>query len=105
MDKVHALRMDPGDEQNLKLFKNSEFESIKGLFGIATMMIEGNSEIKNVFLADVASSLWEKLVVLQEQAIKWTKARVYIHSDSVSCLGKQHGPEDAIRRWSVKCQF
>ena len=57
----------------------------------------GNSEIKNVFLADVASSLWGKPVLLKEQAIKWTKARVYVYSDSVLCMGKQHGPENAIR--------
>ena len=71
-----------------------------GLFGITRMMIEGNSEIKNVFTADVASSLWGKPVLLKEQAIKWTKARVYVYSDSVLCLGKHHGPEDAIRRWN-----
>ena len=37
-----------------------EFESIKGLFGITRTMIEGNSEIKNVFAADVASSLLDE---------------------------------------------
>ena len=64
------------------------------------MMIEGNSEIKNVFPADVVSSQWEKPVLLREQAIKWTKARVYVYSDSVLCLGKMHGPEDAVKRWT-----
>ena len=39
--------------------KKSEFENINGLFGITRMMIEGNSEIKNVFPADVASSQGE----------------------------------------------
>ena len=86
-----ALHMDPSYEMKYELFKNSEFENIKGLFGITRMMIEGNSEIKNVFLADVASSLWEKHVLLKEQAIKWTKAGVYVHSDSVLWLGQQHG--------------
>ena len=52
-----ALRMDPSYEKNLELLGSSEFESIKGLFGITRMMTEGNSEIKNVFPADVASSL------------------------------------------------
>ena len=47
-----------------------------------------NSEIKNVFSADVASSLWEKPVLLKEQATKWMKAKVYVYSDSVLCLGK-----------------
>ena len=86
--------------KNLELFKNSEFESIKGLFGITRMMIEGNSEIKNVFTADVASSHWEKPVLPQEQAIKWTKTRVYVYSDSVLCLGKMLSPEDAIKKWN-----
>ena len=65
-----ALHMDPSYEKNLEIFMNSEFENIKGLFGITRMMIEGNSEIKNVFPADVASSLWEKPVLLEEQAMK-----------------------------------
>ena len=52
-----ALHMDPSYEKNLELFENSEFENIKGLFGITRVMIEGNSEIKIVFPADVASSL------------------------------------------------
>ena len=38
--------------------------------------------------------------MLEEQAIKWTKARVYVYSDSVLCLGKMHGPEHAIKRWN-----
>ena len=30
-----ALHMDPSYEKNLQIFKNSEFEHIKGLFGIS----------------------------------------------------------------------
>ena len=78
-----ALHMDPSYEKKLEMFKNSESENTKGLFGITRMMIEGNSEIKNVFPTDVASSLWEKPVLLREQAIKWTKARVHVYSDSL----------------------
>ena len=43
-----ALHMDPSYEKNLELFKNPECESIKGLFGITRMIIEGNSEIKTI---------------------------------------------------------
>ena len=70
------------------LHMSPSYESIKGVFGITSMMIEGISEIKNVFSADVASSLREKSVLLDDQAIKWTKARVYVYSDSVLCMGK-----------------
>ena len=44
-----ALHMDPSNEKNLELFKNSEFENINGLFGITRMMIEGNSEKKRMY--------------------------------------------------------
>ena len=73
--------------------------SNEGLFGITRMIIEVNSEVKNVFPADVASSLWGKLVLLKEQAIKWTKARVYVYSLRVM-LGKRARPEDTTRRWN-----
>ena len=62
------------------------------------MMIEGNSEIKNVFTAGVASSLWEKPVLLKEQAIKWREARFFVYSDSMLCLGKMYDQEDAIKK-------
>ena len=62
-----ALHMDPRYEKNLEYFKNSEFENIKGLVGITRMMIEGNSEKKNVFSADVASSLWENMYCLKNK--------------------------------------
>ena len=42
--------------------------SIKGLIGITRVMIEGHAEIKNVFPADVASSLWQKPVSLKEKS-------------------------------------
>ena len=70
-----ALHMDPSYEKNLELFKNSEFESIKGLFGITRMMIEGNSEIKKVFPADVASSLWEKPCIAKRTSNKVDKRK------------------------------
>ena len=67
-------------------------------------MIEGNSEIKNLFPANVASALWEKPVLRKEQAKKVDKSKsvrlLGVYSDSVLCLGKQHGPEDAIRKWN-----
>ena len=80
-----------GPELRNKIWIIQEFWIWEHQFGITRMMIEGNSEIKNVFPADVASSLWEKHVLLKEQAIKWTKAGVYVHSHSVLCLGQQHG--------------
>ena len=94
-----ALHMDPSYAKYLEIFKNSELEKIDSLFNITRMMIGGNSKIKTVFSADAASPLWEKSTLLNDQALKWTKAIVYVCSDSGLCLGKTCGPEDAIKRW------
>ena len=94
-----ALHMDPSYATDLEVLTNSDLENIESLFNITNMMIGGNSEIKNVFSMGAASPLWENSTLLNDQTIKWTKARVYVYSDSVLCLGKTHGPEDAIKRW------
>ena len=71
-----ALHVDPNYAKNWEVFKNSEFEDIESLFNITSMMIGGNSEIKNVFSMDAASPVCEKSTVLDGQAIKWAEARV-----------------------------
>ena len=59
------------------------------LSGITRMMIEGNSEIKNVFSRRHCEFTLGKHVLLKEQAIKCAFTRTPY----------QHGPEDAVRRW------
>ena len=95
MDAIHGFICAGGIAHGPELRKEfgniQEFwiwEHQRGLFSITKMMIEENSEINNVFSADAVSSLWEKSVLLNDQAITWTRAIVYIYSDSVSCLGK-----------------
>ena len=99
-----AMHMYPSYENNLEIFKNSEFENIKGLFSITRMIIEENSEIKNVFSADIASSLWEKSGLLHDQAMKWRKARVHVYSDSVLCLGKCTVQKMQSKSGMIKCR-
>ena len=76
-----ALHMDPSSENNLELFKNSEFENIKGLFGIARKMIEGHSEFKNVFTADVAK------FTLGKTCIAWRTSNKVYKGKSARLLG------------------
>ena len=99
-----ALHMDPSYAKNLEVFKNSEL-NIESLFNTTSMMIGGNSEIKNVSSIDAASPLWEKSTLLIDQAMKWAKTRVYVYSDSVLCFGKMHDPEDVTKKWEDKCQL
>ena len=95
-----ALHMDLSYGKNLKVFKNSQFEN-KSLFGNTRMMTERNLECISRSRCEFTLG---KLVLLEEQTLKWTKARVFVHSDFVLCMGKQHGPEDAIK-WSDQVCF
>ena len=37
--------------------------------------------------------------LLSDRTLKWTKAKVYVYSDSVLCLGKIHDPVEAVEHW------
>ena len=46
------------------------------------------------------NKLWKRFTLLTEQAKKWTKARVYVCSDSVLCLGKIHNADATTnKKW------
>ena len=67
---------------------------------ICSALREWWSKEIHVVSADVASSLWGKSVLRNDQAIKWTKAGIYVYSESVLCFEKMYGPEDAVKRWT-----
>ena len=97
-----ALHMDHSYEKNLELCKISKLENIKVLFGITRMMIEGNWDIKNVFPADVAASLWEKKPVLHKEFNKVDESKIIRLLRLRVVHRKMHGPEDAIKRWNLQ---
>ena len=82
-----ALHGDPSFTENLEVFKNPDFENIE------------SSEILNVTSLETSSLSWERFTLLNDQAMKWAKARVYVYSDSVFGLGGLNAHDDAIRRW------
>ena len=61
-------------------------KNIESLFNAMNMMIARNSEIKNLFPQDSANPSWERSTLPIEQAMEWTKARVYVFSDPVLCM-------------------
>ena len=63
-----ALHMDPS-------YTDSEFENIESLFNITSKMIGENSEIMNVSSLEASSPTCERSTLLNDQAMKWAKAR------------------------------
>ena len=84
-----------------RIWKYSRIPNLKTLkvcFNVTNMMIAGNSEMKNIFPKDSANPSWKRSTLPIDQAIEWTKARPYVYSDSVLCLGKTLGPGDAVKK-------
>ena len=52
------------------------------LFNITKKLISENSETLNVNSIESASLSWTRSTLLNDRALKWTKARVHVFSDS-----------------------
>ena len=86
--------------KNLIAGRNTNFEEIKMLFDITLRLIVENSfEIMNSSPMIQDFSPWMRSTLCHDQAIKWTKAKVNVYSDSVLCLGKMHGHSEANENW------
>ena len=64
------------------------------------MMIEGNSEIKNVFAADVEGSLWKSPHRLKNEQQSGRKQECTFTGTPCYAWEKMHDPEDSIKRWN-----
>ena len=77
-------------QQNLIACRNTNFEDLKTLFDITLrLIVEHSLEILNL------SSPWMRATLCHDLVIKWAKAKVHVHSDSVLCLGKLHSHSEA----------
>ena len=75
-------------------------EEIKNLFSITKVLVLGHSdEILDVKVTDSKDPSWKKQKISHPQVVKWTKAKVHVHSDSVLRLGELSALPDAAERW------
>ena len=62
-----------------------------------------SEEILNVKWLESSSPSWTRSVLSHDQALKWAKAKVFVYSDSVLCLGMMHeskdGPLPTKKQW------
>ena len=63
----------PNYLSNSEIHKNTEFEDIESVFNITQKLVREHSE----------EILYVKCVEYSRQAIKWAKAKVRVHADSV----------------------
>ena len=70
---------------NVQELRIQFFES---LFNVTKMLIMDNTEIRNVKCLDCETPSWTRSTLLNDQAVQLAKAKVYVYSDSVLCMGK-----------------
>ena len=94
-----GIHLDPIYTDNLEVHKNANFEDFQSLFDITKKLILVNQEILNVNSIGSEVLSWTRSTLLDDQAIKWTKATVLLYSDSVLRLGRIDASEEANRKW------
>ena len=95
-----AIHLGPNYTENLKVYKNTNFEEIQNLFGITQkLFLEHSDEILNVKFIESIVLSWMRFILFHDQVIKWTKAIVRVYSDSVLCSVKLSDYSEANRRW------
>ena len=95
-----AIHLGPNYLSNSEIYKNTKFEEIESLFNITQKLVmEHSEEILKVKCLDCSSLAWARSVLSHDQTIKWAKAKVCVHADSLLCVGQMKDSPGAIKRW------
>ena len=87
-------------EENLRTTKNTDFEQVKALFDISqSLILNHKTEIYGISTIEWNATPWMRSTLPHDRAIKQSKAKVHVHSDSVLCLGKIHEHPAATQKW------
>ena len=79
-----SVHLGPNYNENLEVYRNPNFEELKNLLDITHILIlEHEAEILSVSTIDLKASSWTRSTLMHDQAMKSTKAKVHVYSDSV----------------------
>ena len=74
-----ATHLGPNNNENLEVYKNTNFKEIQSLFGITQRLIsEHPEEIFNVKPIESAAPSWTRSTLSHDQVIKWANAKVHL---------------------------
>ena len=82
-----AVHLGPNYIENLEVYRNTNYEELQKLFDITERLIlDHQAEILSVSQIDWTAPLWTRSTPMHDQVITWSKAKVHVYSDSVSCF-------------------
>ena len=89
------------DNQNS--IKNSTDLTLKKMFDISEKLVSEQEEINNVDKIHWTNLSWKQLSLIgDETVINLQRAKVYVFSDSVLCLGKVHPHPESNEAWKKR---
>ena len=92
------------DNQNS--IKNSTDLTLKKMFDISEKLVSEQEEINNVDKIDWKNHSWKQLSLIgDETVINLQRAKVYVFSDSVLCLGKVHQHPESNEAWKKRIEW
>ena len=92
------------DNQNS--IKNSTDLTLKKMFDISEKLVSKQEEINNVDKIYWKNHSWKQLSLIgDERIINLQRAKVYVFSDSVLCLGKVHQHPESKEAWKKRIEW
>ena len=101
-----ALHLGQHYYENFVFYRNTNFEELNTLFDITQRLIlEQDFEILNVSTIEWTFTPWMRFTLLHDTVVKWAKAKVHVHSDSVLCLGEIYEHTEANAKWKDQLHY
>ena len=95
-----ATFMGKNFQENQNSIVNITDLTLKQMFGISSKLVGEQDEISNLETIRWAKHSWKYLSLIDdERVINLQRAKVYVFSDSVLCLGKIHQHPNANESW------
>ena len=91
---------------NHNSIKNSTDLTLKKMFDISEKLVSEQDEINNVDKIYWKNHSWKQLSLIgDETVINLQRAKVYVFSDSVLCLGKIHQHPESNEAWKKRIEW
>ena len=91
---------------NENSIKNSTDLTLKKMFDISEKLVSEQEEINNVDKVYWKNHSWKHLSLIgDETVINLQRAKVYVFSDSVLCLGKVHQHPESNEAWKKRIEW
>ena len=101
-----ATFMGKNFQNNQNSIVNTADLSLKQMFDISAKSVAEQDEISNLETIGWKQHSWKYLSLIDdERIINLQRAKVYVFSDSVLCLGKIHQHPDANEAWKKRIEW